>query len=352
MNALNSVAYLNNSQNPDSPNYINSDNIAEVLHGASILSGGGGGDYKTAYETYRSLSPNEVEVRNLEDFTEENNLSTTFGLGPVNHSTEDSLDIAQESVDIYESEYGEIDGMILGELGPDLIVEAVAVADRLNIPVVNADVAGMRAVPSIQNEIIEQSNASRTPLTATNGSDTVYIESGSGQDIESEIRSLSDDDLWYITGYSNNPEEYKTSVPQGWLEECLMFEQAEIQKIGSGTLDSVKTSALNGHTIGRIRIEGHDTLEIYFQNENLAAYRNGEQVAQAPNTISIVNEDEIGVSNGHLPEEGDQLEAYEISFDFWENTNCLNLETLGIQPDNKTITFDDGTEFNIQGEKQ
>jgi len=110
VNALNSVAYLNNSQNPDSPNYINSDKIAEILRGASILSRGGGGDYKTAYKPCQSLSPNEVEVGNLEDLTEKNNLSTTFGLGPVNHSTEDSLDIAQESVDIYEHVAVEITG--------------------------------------------------------------------------------------------------------------------------------------------------------------------------------------------------------------------------------------------------
>jgi len=351
VNALSSVTYSNNAQNLDSANSIHSENIDQVLRGSSILSGGGGGSYQTAIQSYQSLSPEAVEVRNLEYFSDEDNLATIFGLGPVNHTTEDPLTIAQDSVEMYESEYGEIDGVILGEIGPDLVVEAVAVADRLDIPVVNADVAGMRAVPSIQNEIIEGSNVSRTPLTATNGDQTVYINSGSGQEIEEEIRNLTDNDLWYITGYANSPEEYSSAVPQGWLEECLHFEQAEIQSLGTGILESVETSEPNGHTLGRMTIEGEDTIEVYFQNEILLAYRNGEQVAQAPNTISVIDEDGIGVSNGHILEQGETLEIYEISYNFWHNTDCLNLEIQGIEANNETVTFNDTTEFNIQGEQ-
>lgn len=352
MNALSSTTYSNNAQNLNSPNSINSSNIEEILLGASILSGGGGGSNQGAIETYDSLSPGQVEVRDLEYFSDEDNIATVFGLGPVNNDIEDPLAVAQDSVKVYESEYGEIDGVVLGEIGPGLVVEAVAVADKLDIPVVNADVAGMRAVPSIQNEIIEKSDVSRTPLTATNGDQTVYLESGSGQEIEEEIRNLTGNDLWYITGYANTPEEYSSAVPQGWLEECLNFEQAEVENLGQGTLESVETSELDGHTVGRMTIEGEDTLEVYFQNENLLAYRNGQQVARAPDTTSVIDEDGIGVSNGHIPERGESVEVYEIAYDFWQDAECFNLETQGIEADEETVTFSDQLEFGVRGESQ
>lgn len=353
MNALSSATYSNNTQNLNSCNSIDSSNIEEILQGASILSGGGGGSYSSAIENYREQPHGGVEVRDLSEYEEGSNLATVFGLGPVDNSTENPLGIAQKSVEIYESEYGEIDGVILGELGPDLIVEAVAIADRLDIPVVNADVAGMRAVPSVQNEIIEESNVSRTPLVASNGTESVRLESGTGEEIEEEIRGLTDGDIWYVTGYANSANEYLDShASQGWLEECLYFDQAEVEELGSGILESVTSREINGHTVGRMNIQGEETLEVFFQNENILAYRNGEQVAQAPDTISVIDEDEIGVENGDIPNEGTELEVYRISYDFWNNQNCFNLETLEITTDDETVTFNDTTEFNIQGEQR
>lgn len=352
MNALSSDAYPTETENLDSCNSINSENISQILRGVSVLAGGGGGSYTEALENYHSRYTDEVEVRDLDDFSEEDTIATVFGLGPVDHETEDSLAIAQESVEMYESEYGQIDGIILGELGPDLIVEAVAIANRLDIPVVDADVAGMRAVPSIQNEIIEEAGISRTPLVATNGEDSAYIEAGTGQEIEQEIRELTDGDIWYITGYANTADEYSNSVPQGWLDECISFEESQIERIGQGTLESAEYEEFDGHTVGRMIIQGEETVEIYFQNENLLAYIDGEEIARAPDTISVINNNRIGVNNGHIPEEGEQLEVYQIRHGFWEDTSCFNLETQHIDADSDTVNFQENTEFDIIGEQE
>lgn len=349
MNALSSDAYLIETQNPDSCNSINPDNISQILRGASVLAGGGGGSYTEALENYHSHYPNEVEVRELDEFSEEDTIATVFGLGPVDHETEDPLAIAQESVEVYESEYGQIDGIVLGELGPDLIVEAVAIADRLDIPVVDADVAGMRAVPSIQNEIIEEAEISRTPLVATNGEDSAYIETGTGFEIEQEIRELTDGDIWYVTGYANTAEEYSDSVTQGWFDECISFERSQIERVGHGTLESAEYEEIDGHTVGRMIIQGEETVEVYFQNENLLAYIDGEEVARAPDTISVIDSNGVGVNNGNIPEEGEQLEIYHISQGVWEDTNCFNLENQRINADSDTVNFQENTEFDIIG---
>ncbi|MFB6100520.1 MAG: DUF917 family protein [Candidatus Nanohalobium sp.] len=352
MNALSSDAYSNNVQNLDSCNYINSRNIGQILRGSSILSGGGGGSYRESLENYRSSSSDEVEVRDLDDFSENDTIVTVFGLGPVDHETEDPLSVAQQSVEMYESEYGEIEGIILGELGPDLIVEAVAIADRLDVPIADADVAGMRAVPSIQNEIIEGAEVSRTPLVATDGEDSAYIEEGTGQEIERAVRELTDSDIWYITGYANPAAGYSGSVPQGWFDECIDPDGSQREVLGSGTLESVESEEVDGHTVGRMLIRGEETIELYFQNENLLAYIDGEEAARAPDTISAVDSNGVGINNGDLPEEGEQLEVHRISHDFWQDASCFNLETQRISADEDTVNFQENTEFDITGDNQ
>ncbi|MBY6294550.1 DUF917 family protein [Nanohaloarchaea archaeon H01] len=349
MDALRSDSYLTEPQNLENYSSISSENIEQVLRGASILSGGGGGSYSGALDNFRTHYPNEVEVRGLDEFSADDNIATVFGLGPVNNDTEDPIEIAEESVEMYESEYGQIDGLILGELGPHLIVEAVTIADRLDVPVVDADVAGMRAVPSIQNEIIEESEISRTPLVATNGEESEYIEDGSGQEIEREVRELTEGDIWYITGYANTAEGYSDSVPEGWLDECIGFGQSEMDRVVQGTLESVEYEQIDGHTVGRMIIGGDGTVEVYFQNENILAYLNGEEVARAPDTISVVDSDGVGVYNGSLPEEGEDLEVYQITNPFWQDTECFDLPTLNIDADGDRVNFEENTEYIITG---
>jgi len=331
-------------------NSIHSDNIEQVLRGSSVLAGGGGGSFQEALQTYLSLNIEEVEVRHLENFSDDAVIATVFGLGPANHETTDPLEIAESSFEAYESRYEDVDGIILGEIGPDLIVEAVAIASQLNIPVVDADVAGMRAVPSIQNEIIEESQISRTPVIATNGEDTVFIEGNDGERLEAEIRQLTDGDIWYVTGYASSPREYEEAAVEGWFEETLRFEHAHIRRIGQGALESVESEHLEGHTVGRMIIQGESTIEIYFQNENLLAYVDGEQVAAAPDTISVIDENGNGVNNGNIPEVGEQLEVYCFSYDFWNDADCFNLETQQIETEAQTFTFQDQLEFDIRGD--
>ena len=342
-----SIENLSNSHSS-----IESGNIEDILHGSAILAGGGGGNYESALDLYMSLDPDPVEVRDLDEFVENSNLATVFGLGTVDHVTDNHLEVARRSVELYESEYEKIDGLILGELGPDLVVEAALIADELDIPLVNADVAGMRAVPSIQNEIIENSDISRTPVVATNGEKYRYIETGTGEELEQEIRTLTDGEIWYVTGYTESPENYSEAAVEGWFEETLTFEDAEIGQIGSGELESVEFDEVDGHTSGRMTVNGESLIEAFLQNENLLAYRNGEQVASAPETITVIDEYGQAVYNGDLPEEGEQLEVYTIRYDFWQDSEALNLQQLDLMTENESVRFQDQLELEIEGERQ
>lgn len=350
MNILNSDVSGNNAENlSNSQNYISSENIGDLLRGASILSGGGGGSYQNALDNYESLNLERVEVRELADFDPDDNIATIFGLGPVDNTTEDPLGIAQESAEYYESQYGNIDGIILGEIGPDLIVEAVAIADRLDVPVANADVAGMRAVPSIQNEIIEDRNISRTPVVATNGQ-TQRVYEADKTSIDEELRQLSNGEIWYLTGYAESPRVYQQNVPENWFEECLNPGiQGDITQLGSGIVESFTSSEIEGHNIGRVIIEGRNRIEVFFQNENILAYIDGELAAEIPDTITLVDEQGIGVSNGNPPDTGDRIEVYQISYPFWRDADVLTRETQEIRIEENSVIFQENTEFDIRG---
>lgn len=330
--------------------YIDSNNIRQLLRGSTVLSGGGGGSFQEAVDNYSSRSPGPVEVRNLEEFRSDARIVTVFGLGPVDNNTENPLDTARHSVEEFQESYGEIDGILLGELGPDLIVEAVVIADELGVPLANADVAGMRAVPSIQNEIIEETDISRTPIIACNGDETVAIEEGTGAGIDQHIRQLAERDAWYVTGYSSSPEEFLDHAVTGWFEECYSVERPEITFLGSGTLQDVEVRNLNGHNVGRMVVEDEETFEVYFLNENLLVVRNGEVVSRAPDTISVIEPTGLGVYNGDIPDVGQQLEIYELSYSFWDEPESMNLESFDIVLEDSSIRFQNEVEFRFRGD--
>lgn len=325
MDALSNGSRIRGAESSTS-RYINSSNIEDILRGASILAGGGGGDYSTALERFRGSINTEIEVRPLSNFSGDATIVTVFGLGPVNSSSETPMEIAEESVEAFEQNFSDIDGIILGELGPDLVVEAALVAERMDVPVVDADVAGLRAVPSIQNEIIEGSEIERTPLVATDGQEIEVIrEAENGLEVEERIRELAEDSIWYVTGYPASPEDYSSSAATGWYQECLnAFSSSEI--IAEGRLTSVETRQIDGHTYGRIDVEAGSCYTLLFRNENLELREEGETVAEAPDSITLIHEGS-GVYNGNIPDTGEEVQIAVIGLsEVWEETDVFDSE--------------------------
>jgi DUF917 family protein len=332
----------------DTDRSVNSDNIDRLLRGASVLAGGGGGTYRGSLENYRSLDPRKVEVVGLESLPTNSNIVTVFGVGPADHETRNPVEIALEAVEAYESQYAEVDAIIPGELGPSLIVEAAAIADALGVPIVDADVAGMRAVPSIHNEILEVSDISRAPVVATNGRQLSVLEEADGHHMERHVRQLTDGDLWYVAGYADTPASYVDAVPQGWFDECMRFNSCQVTRIGDGVVESVDTRQSRGHTVGRLLLQGEREIEVFFQNENLLLFADGQRVASAPDTISLVDNTGAGISSADSPENGEHLEAYAIRHDFWDDADCFNLETQKITVTDGAVRFPHGAQLDIK----
>jgi diaminopimelate epimerase len=355
VDALSSVEHRSENQTSTSVYNINSENINSILQGSSILAGGGGGGYREALDNYRSINPNKVKVKDLQDFSPDEKLATVYGLGPVDHRKNNLIELAQESVELYESEFSEIDGIILGELGPDLIVESIAIADELNIPIVNADVAGMRAVPSIQNEVIEASNLERAPIVATDGDEDIVITNEiSGIELERRIRDMASDNMWYITGYCHTAEDFQGEVSEGWFEECHNFPSGrpDMEIIGSGRIENTEVRDIEGHTVGRITIEGNSTYQVFFRNENILLLEDGEPIVEAPETITLISESGYGIYNGEIPSEGEGVTIARIEYEeIWdeEMRDIFNLEA-GFELEGASVVFGNEEAFEKEGE--
>jgi DUF917 family protein len=323
-------------------NSIKSKNIRPILLGSSVLAGGGGGNYLEALEKSQELTDSGVEVRNISEFEDDDILATIFGMGPVNNHTDNFVDVARASAEKYSDEFGEMDGIILGELGPDLVVEALAIAQELDLPIVNADVAGRRAVPSIQHEIIEESPIERTPLVYTDGEKHETVEgTRSGVELEEEIRSLAEDTLWYVTGYSAEACKYRKHTAQGWFEKCLETVRNDHEILAEGRIREIVSTNHKGHTLGLIKIyssEGITEMAIY--NENVLAVRGDRVLGEMPESLSLINEDGKPVYNGDLPDAGAEVRLIKVSQpEIWGDNENLSPEELNLKYNGETLLY-------------
>lgn len=311
-------------------NSINNHNQQTILRNSAILAGGGGGNYHTANQILQNQLNNEIPVKDIEEFDPRANLATFFGLGPVQDDNSVDLETVRNSVNSFEERYGEISGIVLGEIGPEVIASCCLAAQELEVPLVNADVAGMRAVPTVQTEIIENnSEISRLPAVASNQEgETVFIEN---ERLESALRGLQNT-TWFVTGYLNTAENYE-QVPKGWFENCQNLPQENFETIATGEIQRWRSTEHNGHTIGYIEIENQQNrFDIYFVNENALLLRNGEVEASIPDSITLQNSQGVPIYNGCPPRTGETVEITVYNQNrYWdENSDLLTPESVGI----------------------
>ncbi|PSG99008.1 MAG: hypothetical protein BRC29_02670 [Nanohaloarchaea archaeon SW_7_43_1] len=86
---------------------------------------------------------------------------------------------------------------------------------------------------------------------------------------------------------------------------------------------------------------------------------NSENISQILRRASILPSDggrsyteARGNYHPHYPEEGEQLEVYQITHNFWGEAGCFNLETQDIDAGSDTLNFQEIIEFDIIGDQE
>lgn len=303
---------------------IDAEAIENITVGAALLGTGGGGDpyigkmmalsAVNEYGPVRVISPDEVD--------EEAIYTPAASMGAPSIMIE-KMPKGDEFVRVFqklEKYLGkEIKGVFPIEAGGVNSMIPIIVAAQLNLPLIDCDGMG-RAFPELQMVTFHLHGISSTPMAITDEKgnigiletiDNVWAERlARTATVEMGARAL-------ISNYPCTGKEIKQAsihnvvslsenigriIRSKNLETQEKFEQLLEVTSGfdlfNGKIVDVQRNIEAGFNRGKMVIEGlkedsGEQVEIYFQNENLIALKNGEPIAMTPDLICLVDQEAL-----------------------------------------------------------
>lgn len=303
---------------------IELEDLDALGRGASLLGAGGGGDPYVG----RLILENElrnggrVKIVDLNSIPDEALVVPVCMMGAPTVMIEKvpSVEAFALALKTLENRLGRsVDYLIPLEIGGINSTIPLVLSARLGLPVVNADGMG-RAFPEIQMVTFGIGGNNISPLIVANEfGDVVEITARSnlvgerlGRSVVAEMGGAAQVVLYPMTGL----ETKRTAIPDTLTlaldigramtvnsneapEDRLFRALAELADprrgcvLFNGKVSDVQRKTHGGFIVGNVKMERlqdpNDTLEIVFQNENLAAYHNGVPVALTPDIITIVD---------------------------------------------------------------
>ena len=311
--------------------------ITDILVGCTVLGTGGGGNLSTGLEYMRKdlKEGRSLSLMPLSELPDDALVATPYGCGaPLAEGEEmdpkfSDLPRLDDSAAVLAfqrlSEYmgKPFTAVATTELGGENTAEALHIACALGLPVVDADPAG-RSVPELQHSSYYVLGEPIAPLAvATNFGESVIVESVPNdlraEDIVRAIAVVSGNEV----GVADHPmtgEVFKRSViPDaisyamrigevlrecGYDPEdshpCAGAAEAVAAACGGraafrGTLREAPWELRDGFNYGTIYLDGigpyeGSELKIVFQNETMAAWKDGRLIATVPDLICMLDD--------------------------------------------------------------
>jgi DUF917 family protein len=303
--------------------------IDDILVGATIMGCGGGGELAEGRELMRRAyeEGRAVTLAGPHELPDETLVACPYGVGGLTVGDEadyDGLPWSTEHPGVLAvralGEYlgREFGAVITGELGGTSIADAFYPAAMLGLPVVDADPVG-RAVPELEHSMFYVHGLPIVPQAVVNElGDTVIITAvADDRRAEALVRALAvaSRNLVWVADHAMPWGRMKDAVVTGAIslsrEVGRAFRQAaatgqdsaaaSAAAAGGGVLFRGQVSAFSceekdGFTWGEIEIAGQDadagaSYRIWFKNENLMAWRDGEPDVTAPDLICCFSGD-------------------------------------------------------------
>ncbi|PCI53279.1 MAG: hypothetical protein COB36_12625 [Alphaproteobacteria bacterium] len=299
--------------------------IDDLAIGAAFLGSGGGGDpYHTRILAKAELAKSgPVQLIRVEDLAPDALVAPCGWIGAPTVSME-KLPNGQEPIlglRKLEQILGRpIDAVLPIEIGGANGLAAVVAAAKFGVPVVDADGMG-RAFPESQMTIFNIRGLSSCPAIITDAAgNVVTIESEDNLAHERIARaiSVSMGGIAHMVEYPLTGQQARSHAICGSITAAIAIGAAirEAKQQGGDLFEAVfgalrrsnvyssagvlfdgkiidlECETKHGFSMGRVLIQGFGNageMEIVFQNENLAARRNGELVACTPDIISIMD---------------------------------------------------------------
>lgn len=308
--------------------------LTDILYGCAILGTGGGGSLEKGLELIEDALARGKRFR-LVDFSEAPDdawIATPYMCGSVSPSTpelesqyadlpklsEPEAYLAYRALEEYFGR--EFYGVISTELGGGNTAEALYIAALLDRYIIDADPAG-RSVPELQHSTYCIYDLPIYPLACANQFGDVAILPKVVNDLRAEalVRAMAVVSKDRI-GVADHPAQVKTlrdkvipgAISYAWrigksYREAKESGQSVAERVAvvgggvvlfKGSVSRHRYDTIEGFTIGEVSIQGEEDYagsqyHIWFKNEHIIAWRDGEVDVTVPDLICVFNEETI-----------------------------------------------------------
>lgn len=321
--------------------------VRDTIVGASVLGCGGGGELAEGLELIERARDEGLSFRlaGFDEFRDDDLLACAYAVGGMTYGDDAPYAglprterhptvLALEA--LFEYVGGRPAGLVPGELGGTSVAEAFYPASALGLPVVDADTAG-RAVPEMQHSSFYLARLPVAPQAVVNEFGETLLVKSVVDDRRSEalVRALAiaSRNVVWVADHALPAGRLRTATVPGTVSLAHRVGQAlrEAREGGEDLGGAVAAAAggrvlfggvvaaaswrdEDGFTFGEIDIKGSGADEgslyrIWFKNENLMAWRDGEVDVTTPDLICVLDVAQARPLTNPLAETGMALQV-------------------------------------------
>ncbi len=299
-----------------------------MVLGSSVYSTGGGLELSVQLKMFSKISDSikKVNLVSIDILNKNEYICAAYGVGSANNSDLDLSEELQKNKKILEKYTGNvIKGVFAGETNIDIL--AIDAARCLNVPLIDADCTGGRAVPEVQFDNFFIKNISTLPIAVSSENTSLLITNADKiNNIDELIRKVAIESRSknaVVIDHLINASQARNILTTGIFIRSIKMGKF-IEKLGKEKELKKKFLQLSGGTIifeGIISyvelkdnkdkgfLEGFYTVEnkngdvakIYVKNENIVCWINNKVKILPPDSIlTIDSESFIGIHNSKI----------------------------------------------------
>jgi DUF917 family protein len=306
------------------PKRLNSQEINNLIIGSSIYSTGGGFDIQTQHNYFNKIEDNLPELISVEDLNENDYICTAYAVGPaVADKIESQINYKSVLEEFKKITGKKVKAIFAGEINIEGLV--FETASKLNLPVLDGDCCGGRAVPEIQMDTFFAQNIPVTPALMVNskGEHLLYYNTSDNFKLERIARNFAviSDTSVFILDHLVDIKTAKKALTLETLTRSIktgkyisnldltknnltkICEETSSELVFEGEVVEVNLKIENGFLVGNYCIKNstNQTAQVEVKNENMLLKIEGKVKSKAPDSIILLDAKKLfGVHNSSI----------------------------------------------------
>ena len=312
--------------------------LYDILHGCAILGTGGGGPLSEGIALIdRALAEDRIfKLSSLADMPDDSLIGVPYYCGALTKQEENPLAhlkqlpepesvLATRAMERYLK--CSFDGFMSTELGGSNTALAFYTAAVMDKPIVDADPAG-RSVPDLQHSIFFLHDIPITPLSVADayGNTAIIDRVHSDERAEHWVRALAvaSNNVVGVLDHPARVAEIRGVVIDGAISYAeklgsalrnaklaktdpaeAVIKAGQGKRLFNGEVSAAEFEDRDGFTFGTITLNGlgdnsGDVFKIWYKNENIISWLNGNIYATVPDLICMIDNDYNAQINPHV----------------------------------------------------